>query len=316
MKKFSLSFAFSQSFSQIAKTFIMSIASVVVLAGCMLLLGTTGLLQYNVEENLTDLSTDGEVVVFLQADCTDSEIKQVKALLDNYRKEGVLKQFTYISKEDALRSEMEKFKEYPLLFQSIQTGENPYRPSFAIYVGDDRKLDDLTERLQGVTLTRTDENGQATPFIPVANLVSHVEAIQTIEDLMSGVRSIAWALSSVLVLLGVFVLINTIRLAIFSRRQELAVMRYVGATRSFMTAPFLMQGLVLGFFSAIGAFFLQWFFYGKMATYWAKHYQMVTIVAFDDVWYYLLASFLFVGLLIGAICGILSTGRYLRDKND
>lgn len=314
MKKFSLSFAFSQSFSQIAKTFIMSLATVVVLTGCMLVLGTAGLLQYNVDENLTDLSSEGEVVVFLQTDCTDNEIKQVNALLDNYRKDGLLEKFTYVSKEEALQSEMTKFEDYPLLFQSIQTGENPYRASFAIRVGEDRDIPELLERLQGVALTRTDASGQAQPFAPIANLVSHSEAIQTIDELMGGIRSVALALSAVLFLLGVFVLINTIRLAIFSRRQELAVMRYVGATRSFMAAPFMMQGLVLGFISAIAAFFLQWFFYGKMTAYLAEHYQLVTFVSYDAVWYYLLASFLFVGLLVGAVCGVLSTGRYLRDK--
>ena len=314
MKKFSLSFAFSQSFSQIAKTFVMSLTSVVVLAGCMLVLGTMGLLQYNVDANLADLSSDREVVVFLQTDCTDSEISQVQTLLDTYRKDGLLKQYTYVSKEEALEAEMDKFEEYPLLFQSIQTGENPYRASFTVRVDKESDIQTLTERLEGVTLTRTDKSGEAKPFLPIANLVSHSKAIETIDGLMGTVRSTTLGLSTVLLLLGVFVMVNTIRLAIFSRRQELAVMRYVGATRSFMVAPFMMQGLVLGFFSAIAAFVFQWFFYGKMTAYLAEHYQMVDFATFDTVWYYLLASFLFAGLLVGAVCGLLSTGRYLKDK--
>ncbi|MBQ8383532.1 MAG: permease-like cell division protein FtsX [Clostridia bacterium] len=315
MKKFSLSFAFSQSFSQIAKTVVMSIATVLVLAGCLLVLGTVGLLQVNVDENLTDLSSEGEVVVFLQTDCTETEIGQMNALLENYRKEGLLEQFTYVSKEDALRSEMIKFEDYPQLFQSIQSGENPYRASFAISVGEDGDIPRLMERLQGVALTRTDESGQAKPFDPIANLVSHADAIETVEELMSGIRTAALAVLTILLVVGLFVLMNTIRLAIFSRRQELAVMRYVGATRSFMTAPFLMQGIVLGFFSATVAFFLQWFFYGKITAYLAKQYDLLTLLSFDSVWYYLLAAFLFVGLLVGTVGGVLSTGRYLREKD-
>ena len=163
MKKFSLSFAFSQSFSQITKTFVMSLASVVVLAGCMLVLGTAGLLQYNVDANLADLSSDGEVVVFLQTDCTDSEIGQVQTLLDNYRKDGLLKKYTYVSKEEALEAEMDKFNDYPLLFQSIQTGENPYRASFAIRVDEESDIQKLTERLEGVTSARVDENRRPIP---------------------------------------------------------------------------------------------------------------------------------------------------------
>ncbi|MBQ8288064.1 MAG: permease-like cell division protein FtsX [Clostridia bacterium] len=315
MKKFSLSFAFSQGFSQIAKTAVMSIATVLVLAGCLLVLGTVGLLQFNVDENLTDLSSEGEVVVFMQSDCTETEIGQMNILLDNYRKEGLLEKFTYVSKEDALRSEMIKFEDYPQLFQSIQSGENPYRASFAISVGEDGDIPRLLERLQGVTLSRADDSGQVQPFKPVANLVSHADAIETVKELMSGIRTAALVVLAILLAVGLFVLMNTIRLAIFSRRQELAVMRYVGATRSFITAPFLMQGIVLGFFSAAVAFFLQWFFYSKITAYLAQQYDLLTLLSFDSVWYYLLAAFLFAGLLVGTVGGVLSTGRYLREKD-
>ena len=315
MKKFSLSFAFSQGFSQIAKTAVMSIATVLVLAGCLLVLGTVGLLQFNVDENLTDLSSEGEVVVFMQSDCTETEIGQMNIRLDNYRQEGLLEKFTYVSKEDALRSEMIKFEDYPQLFQSIQSGENPYRASFAISVGEDGDIPRLLERLQGVTLSRADDSGQVQPFKPVANLVSHADAIETVKELMSGIRTAALVVLAILLAVGLFVLMNTIRLAIFSRRQELAVMRYVGATRSFITAPFLMQGIVLGFFSAAVAFFLQWFFYSKITAYLAQQYDLLTLLSFDSVWYYLLAAFLFAGLLVGTVGGVLSTGRYLREKD-
>lgn len=315
MRKFSLSFAFSQGFSQIVKTAIMSIVTVLVLSGCLLILGSVGLLQANVDENLSDLSTEGEIVVFLQFDCTETEIGQLNAILENYRREGLVEQFTYVSKEDALRSEMIKFKDYPQLFQSIQSGENPYRASYAIAVGEDGDVPKLMERLRGVMLTRTDESGQGQPFAPIANLVSHTDAIETVEEVMGTIRTAALVLLVILLIVGLFILMNTVRLAIFSRRQELAVMRYVGATRSFMTAPFLVQGVLLGFFSATAAFFLQWLFYGKLTDYLAEQYNLLTLLSFDQVWYYLLAAFLFVGLLVGTVGGILSTGRYLRDKD-
>lgn len=314
MRNFSLSFAISQSFSQIAKTAIMSIVTVLVLAGSLLVLGSVGLFQYNVDENLAELSTEGDVVIFLQSDCTDEEIGQVETLLKAYRQEGLLSGYTYVSKEDALRSEMIKFGDYPELFQSIQAGENPYRSSFALNVKDKASVSQLLGRLQGISLTRADESGAVSTFHPIANAVTHVEAVQTVKDIVDGVRTAALVLLVILLTVGLFVLMNTIRLAIFGRRKELAVMRYVGATRSCLTAPFLVQGILLGTISAILAFFLQWYFYGELSGYLAEQYGLLTLLTFDSLWYYLLAAFLFVGLVVGTVGGALATGRYLRDK--
>lgn len=315
MKKFSLSFAFSQSFSQIAHTAVMSIATVFALIGSLLVLGTVGLLQYTVNVNLADLSTEGEAVIFLQSDCTEGEIEQVRTVLQNYQQEGYLSSCTYVSKEEALRSEMEKFKDYPQLFQSLQTGENPYRASFKLTAAEKDSLPEIIERLQGLSLTRTNEAGESMPFAPIATVAFHDTAIDTIENVMSVVRTAGMVLLTVLLLGGLFILINTVRLAIFGRRQELAVMRYVGATRAFITAPFLMQGLVLGFFSSAAAFGLQWFLYEKLTAYISANYRMITLMPFESLWYYILAAFLFVGLLVGLIGGILSTSRYLREKD-
>ncbi len=315
MRKFSLSFALAQSFTQIAKTAVMSIATVLVLAGCLLTLGSVGLLQINVDENLSDLSTESDAVVFLQADCSETEIDQVRLLLDSYHREGLLSSVTYVSKEDALRSEMIRFEDYPQLFQSLQTGENPYRASFSVQLGKEDGLPLLLERLQGVTLTRLGETGESMPFNPIANVTSHAKAVGTINELMSGIRTGALILLLILLIVGLFILMNTIRLSIFGRRKELAVMRYVGATRSFISAPFLMQGVVLGFLSSAVAFFLQWFFYQKFIAYFARQYDLLSLLSFDSVWYYLLAAFLFVGLLVGTVGGILATSRYLREKD-
>lgn len=314
MKNFSLSFVISQGFSQILKTAIMSIVTVLVLAGSLLVLGSVGLFQFNVDENLAELSAEGDVVIFLQADCTDAEIGQVETLLESYRQEGLIHSYTYESKEDALRSEMIKFGDYPELFQSIQAGNNPYRPSFAVRIGQKDDIALLLQRLQGVTLTRAGQSGEGVPFHPVANAVTHTEAVETVEEIVGGIRSAAIVLLVILLTVGLFVLMNTVRLAIFSRRKELAVMRYVGATRSCLTAPFIVQGLALGFLSAVLAFFLQWLLYGELTDYLSEQYGLLTLLSFDSLWYYLLAAFLFVGLFVGAVGGALATGRYLRDK--
>lgn len=315
MKKFSLSFAFSKSFSQIGNTLIMSLATILALVGSLVMLGSVGLLQHTVEINLADLTTNGQAVIFLETDCTEGELDQVRTVLDNYLKEGYLTEYTFVSKEEALRSEIERFKDYPQLFQSLQTGQNPYRDAFELTAADENSIADIVKNLGGLSLTRTTEEGEIIPYAPVANAAFQDIATDTLEGVTRVVRTIGLVLFTALLLGGLFILINTVRLAIFGRSQELAVMRYVGATRAFITAPFLMQGFVLGFFSSAAAFGLQWYLYEKVTAYIATRYSMITLSSFESLWYYILAAFLFVGLLVGFVGGALSTACYLREKD-
>ena len=315
MKRFSLSFALSKSFAQIGHTFIMSFATVLALVGSLVILGSVGLMQYTVAINMEDLSSQGKAVVFLQSECSEADVEQVRGCLEELKNSGELSDYSFISKEDALIAEMDRFKDYPQLYQSLQMGENPYRDSFELTVTDGKRVADVVDDLQKYTVPRISETGEEVAFAPVANGVFHDVATDTIKGIMQTVRIIGLVLFTVLLLGGLFILINTVRLAIFDRSQELAVMRYVGATRAFMTAPFLVQGLELGGGSSIAAFGIQWFLYEKVFAYLSAHYSMITLISFEYLWYYILASFLFVGVLIGVVGGALSTAYYLPERD-
>jgi cell division transport system permease protein len=313
MKKFSLSFAFSKSFSQIGNTLVMSVATILALMGSLVMLGSVGLLQYTVEVNLADLSTQGQAAIFLQSDCTDDEILLVQGALDGYVQSGQLESYKFVSKEAALHEEMERFRDYPQLFHSLQTGENPYRDSFELDAGESGEIASVIEDLQKFALTRSSEEGGDVTFTPVASYALHDTATDTVQNVMSVIRNVGLVLFTALLMGGLFILINTVRLAIFGRSQELAVMRYVGATQEFIKAPFLMQGLVLGFFSSAAAFGVQWYLYEKCLAYVGNTFPLITLIPFEYLWYYVLAAFLFVGVLVGFVGGALSTACYLRD---
>jgi cell division transport system permease protein len=314
MKKFSLSFAFSKSFSQIGNTLVMSIATILALMGSLVMLGSVGLLQYTVDVNLADLSTKGQAAIFLQSDCTVEDIAQVQKTLDEYVKDGSLKAYTFVSKEEALRAEMERFRDYPQLFHSLQTGENPYRDSYMLEAGESGEIVSVIEELKKFSLTRSSEEDDSITFTPVVNSALHDTATDTVQKVMKVLRTVGFAIFTALLLGGLFILINTVRLAIFGRSRELAVMRYVGATGAFIKAPFLMQGLVLGFFSSAAAFGVQWYLYEACLTYVGNTFPLITLIPFEYLWYYVLAAFLFVGLLVGVIGGALSTACYLRES--
>ena len=109
-----------------------------------------------------------------------------------------------------------------------------------------------------------------------------------------------------------FVIINTIKLSVFSRRNEISIMRYVGATGYFITMPFLLEGIIIGLFASTAAFFIERYFYFYVEKMVMSDLQMITMVAFDSVQLPLLYGFLGVGVLAGIVGSSISLGKYLK----
>lgn len=315
MKKFSFSYTFSQSLKGIVRNSVMSVASVLVLASCLLVLGTFGLLTVNIDHNLDQMTLLTEVAAFVQKDCTVEEIAQLRAGILAMREDGLVNDVEYVSEEDALISEKEKFKDYPMLFESLQEEENPYRASFVVTYQSGINISDLEYRLYNLSVVRTDEAGNPTTVYPIEKVTSHAEVADTMDSLQKGISNVSIGFMLVLFVVSIFIIINTIRLGVFSRRSEISVMRYVGATNSFVTAPFICEGLVMGGSAAVSAFLVQWLLYDRACRLVAQHYRMFSVISFGDVWYYIAIAFLVIGLFTGAIGSFISVNRYLKEKS-
>ncbi len=315
MKKFSFSYTFSQSLKGILRNSVMSIASVLVLASCLLVLGTFGLLTININHNLDQMTLLTEVAVFLQKDCSEEEISQLRTGILAMREDGLVNDVEYVSADDALVAEMEKFKDYPMLFESIREEENPYRASFVVTYQPGINISDLEYRLYNLSVIRTDEAGNPTAVYPIEKVTSHAEVAETMNSLQKGISNVSIGFMLVLFVVSIFIIINTIRLGVFSRRSEISVMRYVGATNSFVTAPFIFEGLVMGGSAAVSAFFVEWLIYDRASRLIATYYRMFSVISFGDVWYYLLIGFALIGLFTGAIGSFIAVSRYLKEKS-
>ncbi|MBQ5886396.1 MAG: ABC transporter permease, partial [Clostridia bacterium] len=116
----------------------------------------------------------------------------------------------------------------------------------------------------------------------------------------------------ILSVVTLFVIINTIKLSVFSRRHEISIMRYVGATGWFITLPFVLEGIIIGLFASTAAYFIEWYFYLYVEKTVASELQMITIVGFDTLQMPLLVGFLGVGVLAGIVGSCISLGKYLK----
>ena len=116
----------------------------------------------------------------------------------------------------------------------------------------------------------------------------------------------------ILFVVSIFVIINTIKLAVYSRKSEITVMRFVGATNSFITLPFVFEGVIIGGAASALAFALQSYIYIYIEKMAAAEMQMITVLSYGQVWPMLAVGFVAIGVLTGVIGSVASLNKYLK----
>ncbi len=230
---------------------------------------------------------------------TDSDVRLARIRkelesLDNIAEDGIV----FVSKEETLESEKEKLKDYPSLLATLENGENPYPDSFQITYKDNSLVSTLELQLseiEGIYKTRC-----------------RADIAENIESLKSGVILIFSWFMVILFVVSIFVIINTVKLAVVGRSKEIAIMRYVGATKWFIALPFELEGAIIGLFSGVAAFFVQWYMYGYVQKMIMNDIQMISILSFSDIRIMMLIGCLVIGVITGVIGSVISIRKYLK----
>lgn len=300
MSKYSGSYFISQSFKGLWRNGVMSLASILVLMSCLVVMGSFSLLVYNINVNLENIGVLNEIVVFCDEDYTEDQIDEVGRqirLLDNVDEEKVV----HVTKEEAMQEMRDRYQdtEYAVLFEEMdERGTNPFRDSFIITYEDNSQVSTLEYQL-----------GQVDGIVSIE---CRSDLAETVESFKSGVIFIFMWFLAILFVVSLFVIINTIKLAVFARRAEISIMRYVGATKAFITLPFVFEGILIGLIASGIAYVIQWYCYSYIAKLIAQDYSLISVVGFSDVNMYVILGFLAVGIFTGIIGSVISLSKYLK----
>ena len=294
MKRYRLSYFLGQSFKGLWRNGIMTIASIMVLVSCLVVMGSFWLLLQNIDANLEQLGLLNEIVVFIDAKKTDEEVAEIGAqirALDN------VADVTFVSKEQALEEERERYADYTDIYNMVAE-DNPLRDSFVIKYIDNAKVATLDYQVGQID--------------GVARVNDRLDIAVTIEKLKSGISMVLIWFMVILFVVSIFVIINTIKLAVHSRRTEITIMRYIGATDWFVILPFIFEGILIGLVSSGLAFLIEWYMYGYVVTMIGDNFNMLTILSFGDIRATLAIAFVGIGVVTGIIGSTISTRRYLK----
>ena len=286
----------TRAFSGLFKNGVLSLASVAVLVVCLLVTGSFYLIIQNLNYNIGDIEYLNKIVIYLSDDASEKEKNDIYIMINNM--EEVKKPAEFVSKETALKEEMDK---HPSYFEGLEEGDNPYRDSIVItynYGYDIVELEQKLSEINGVDIVKSRAS--------IANTVSSLKRVITL---------ISVSLFVSLVLVTVFIIITTVKVSLYARKDEIALMYTIGATRGFITLPFILEGLIIGLTSSLISFFLQWWIYGTITNFAVKYADLIKTLDFSSVSGVILTGFVSVGVITGIVGSTVSLGKYMERTN-
>ena len=300
-RHYSIGYFISQAAKGLWRNGVMSMASIAVLMCCLVVMGVFGVLVANINVNLDTLELANEIVVFLDYEATEEDVKRVEGKLNELIGEGV-SEVKYISKDDALDSMKEEYdgSEYAQLFENISDGDNPLASSFELTVSDISKGSEIQFKLNTMDDT-------------VRKISNRMDIAQQFETIKKNVTYAFGVFLAVLMAVCLFIIINTISLAVYARRNEIIVMRYVGATRWFIAFPFVLEGIIIGIVASLLAFLIEGQIYSSICRMIAGDISLIKLIPYDDLSMMMLGGFVSVGVLTGIIGSFISLRKPIEE---
>ncbi len=272
----------------------MSAASILVLVSCLLITGCAYLVYENVEHAFDWAYQQNVVVAYAKADVTDERAAAMKGeleALDN------VAHVEYISKEALLDRYKDEFGE---LLEDLEA-DNPLQDAFVISFEDLDVFDATVSSLK--TVKDIDK-------------VDYDQALsQTLVKVRRVVLTVGVWVIALLLIVSLFIIANTIKLTVYSRRREISIMRSVGATPWFVRFPFMVEGIILGCAAGVVSYALLFGIYEAIRQNFTFS-SSLQLIPFTAVWWQLLLGFLAGGMITGVLGSTVSIGRYLKENTD
>lgn len=295
----SLRYLFKEGFRNTWSNRMMSIASICVLMSCLVLIGCASMIFLNIESLLGRIEEENVVMVYIQDGTTDADIN---AMGDSLKKMDNIKEVEFVSKESAWQEQLDTMEEAQAKFFTEISSDIPLPDAYKVTVNDLSQFDSTVDQIKQL---------------------QHIDTIRENKDLAQklvtirhGVEVISVVIVAVLLAISVFIIQNTIKLTVYSRRLEISIMKSVGATNGFVRLPFVVEGMILGVISCVISLGLVWAFYEFAINQFGDLISSLGLEAlkFSNYALPMLGIFIAIGIVTGVGGALLSMGKYLNKE--
>ena len=293
MKLNNLGYLIKEGFKGIFSHGFMSFAAICVTVACLVIVGSFSILAYNLDIMVEELNQTSEILVYIDSSLSDAEAKSIGTkinLLDN------VLQATFVSREEALEDFIEDH-DGDSAFSGVQASDLRHRYVVAL---EDNTL-----------MQQTDEQLKQLPGVAKTNAAYELaEGFSTIQSVLHMVSA---AIIAVLLVVSLLIISNTVKLAMYDRKDEIAIMKMVGATNGFIRLPFVVEGFSLGMIGAVLAFGLEWAGYDALVQRISSvdSLQLFTFVSFQELLIPMVVTFAGAGMFVGFVGSWTSIRKFM-----
>lgn len=299
MKGASVGYLTREGFRNIWVNRLLSLATIVVLVSCLVIVGSGALIFLNINSVLDLIEDQNVVMVYIEDGADETAIDTLKVqlmALDN------VDDIQFVSREEAFERQKASYGDKASLLDGLSADILP--DAYKVTVKDIESFDATV-----ATIKQLDN---------VIQIHENSELAGKLASIRNAVSYISMGVIAILFFVSMFIVANTIRITIFNRRLEISIMKAVGATNSFIRWPFMVEGILLGLFSAVIGLGIEYGVYSVASIWLADVMSMLggDVVPFNEYIWYIFGIFVFIGVFIGAIGSILSLNKYLKEHNN
>ena len=293
MKLNNIGYLLKEGFRGIFLHGFMSFAAICVTVACLIIVGSFSALAYNLDIMVADLNKTSEILVYIDSSLPEAEAKSIGTkinLLDN------VLEAKFVSREEALADFVSDHNN-DSAFSGVQAQDLRHR--FVVTLEDNSKMKQTAEQLKQL------------PGVDKINAAYELaDGFTTIQSVL---HIVSVAVIAVLLVVSLLIISNTVKLAMYDRRDEIAIMKMVGATNGFIRLPFVVEGFSLGMLGAILAFGLEWVGYDAMLVKISSvdALQLFNLVPFQELLLPMVATFAAAGMFVGIVGSWTSIRKFM-----
>ena len=295
----SAGYLIKEGFRSVKINKLMTVASMGVLICCMLLMGCSVLVSANTTNLLSKIEEQNVIMVFMDDKATKEMTDTAKAQIEKMEN---VKEVIYISKDEAWQNQLKEMNDSQREFFENYADQSPLPDTLKVVVSDMNSFDGIVKNLKKL------DN--------VQNIRENSQLAQKLARVRQAVNIVCIAVVALLFAVSIFIISNTVRISMFSRKLEISIMKSVGATDGFVRTPFIVEGIVIGLLSAGIAELMVW---GIYALAMKELSSMLTLfntgfVSFSSLWWILLIAFIILGVCTGVGGSFVSMNKYLKHE--
>lgn len=295
----SLGYLTKEGFRNVWTNRMMSLASIFVLMSCLVLIGSATMIFFNIDSLLAKIEEENVIMVYIDDEASEQEISDMETEIKGL---GNISAVEFVSKESAWKEQLATMEEAQAEFFTQVSSDIPLPDAYKVTVEDLDLFDGTVNKLEKL---------------------EHIDTIRENKDLAQklvairqGITVISIVIVAVLFAISLFIISNTIRLTVYSRRLEISIMKSVGATNGFVRFPFVIEGIILGVLSGTIALGLVWGLYELAVTQFDSLLASLNLDAinFADYALPMLGIFILIGVLCGVGGSLVTMSKYLNKE--